>query len=323
MGHDAEIASRITRRALVCGAVSLPLLAQDVIFRSEVSLVRLIATVKSESGELIGGLQQPEFEVFDSGVRQKVSLFELHTAQPLSVVLLLDISGSTAKELKYEVDSLTRFSRALFGQGNPEDAAAVLTFNYEVIKRTSFTRRPQRIEAALRNLKAEAGTSLYDGIYLAANTLEDRTGRRVIVVITDGGDTTSDINFHKALEAAHGADAVIYSILVMPITNDPGRNIGGENALAQFSSGTGGRVFQPSVGPALNAAFDSILRDLRTQYLLGYYPRNLPYSRERFRPVKVVARGGSLRVQTRSGYYGEASSGGHGAVPDPWSPTPP
>ncbi len=299
-----RIFNPLTRRAFL----ALPALAaaQDVTFKTNVSLVRLLVTVKNAGGELIGGLEQADFSITDNGAPQSVAVFERRTAQPLSVVLALDISGSTASNLKYQTDSLTRFSRALFADGNPDDAAAVITFNWEVVRRTNFTRKLSNIESSLRNLKAEAGTSLYDGMLLSADELKRRDGRRVLVLITDGGDTTSSTDFHKALEAAHKADAVIYSILVVPISNDAGRNVGGENALTQFSNGTGGRVFLPTVGPALDAAFATILRDLRTQYLVGYYPKAVPLSKNRFHTVKLTLRDPALSAQTRSGYYGAA-----------------
>lgn len=299
-----RIVNPLTRRAFL----ALPALAaaQDVTFKTNVSLVRLLVTVKNAGGELIGGLEQADFSITDNGAPQSVAVFERRTAQPLSVVLALDISGSTASNLKYQTDSLTRFSRALFADGNPDDAAAVITFNWEVVRRTNFTRKLTNIESSLRNLKAEAGTSLYDGMLLSADELKRRDGRRVLVLITDGGDTTSSTDFHKALEAAHKADAVIYSILVVPISNDAGRNVGGENALTQFSNGTGGRVFLPTVGPALDAAFATILRDLRTQYLVGYYPKAVPLSKNRFHTVKLTLRDPALSAQTRSGYYGAA-----------------
>ena len=299
-----RIVNPLTRRAFL----ALPALAaaQDVTFKTTVSLVRLLVTVKNAGGELIGGLEQADFSITDNGAPQSVAVFERRTAQPLSVVLALDISGSTASNLKYQTDSLTRFSRALFADGNPDDAAAVITFNWEVVRRTNFTRKLTNIESSLRNLKAEAGTSLYDGMLLSADELKRRDGRRVLVLITDGGDTTSSTDFHKALEAAHKADAVIYSILVVPISNDAGRNVGGENALTQFSNGTGGRVFLPTVGPALDAAFATILRDLRTQYLVGYYPKAVPLSKNRFHTVKLTLRDPALSAQTRSGYYGAA-----------------
>jgi Ca-activated chloride channel family protein len=125
------------------------------------------------------------------------------------------------------------------------------------------------------------------------------------VVVSDGGDPTSARSYHDALRALHRADAVMYSIVVVPIPSDAGRNIGGEHALISLSQSTGGRVFYPTVGPALDAAFDEILRDLRTQYLLGYYPRNLPPAKGGFRPVAVRLVNAELRAFTRSGYYEE------------------
>ena len=117
-----------------------------------------------------------------------------------------------------------------------------------------------------------------------------------MVIVTDGGDTTSNKNFHDALEAAQMADAVIYPMLVMPITNDAGRNIGGENALTTMAAGTGGRVFAPSVGPELDHAFAEILKDLRTQYLLGFYPKDVPPTKNRFHKIEVRVRRPDLRV---------------------------
>ena len=277
------------------------------VFRADVKLVRLLTTVKDATGALVGGLTKSDFLISDNGAPQEIAVFEQHTAQPLSVAIMLDISGSTAKDLKYEVDSLQRFAKALFGSGNPEDQAALSTFNHDVAKVSSFTRRLDRLESALRGLKVGAGTSLYDAILLGTDELGRRSGRRVLIVVTDGGDTTSFTTFHAALEAAHRNDAVIYSILVVPIKNDAGRNIGGEHALELFASGTGGKVFQPTVGAALDKAFEAILKDLRSQYLLAYYPKNVPLTRNRFHTVKVETKTSGLRVQSRSGYYGDSA----------------
>lgn len=277
------------------------------VFRSDVKLVRLLATVKDATGGLVGGLKKDDFLITDNGASQEIAIFEPHTEQALSVGILLDTSGSTAKDLKYEVDSLRRFAKALFGSGNAEDQAALFTFNHDVVRASGFTRRLKRLEDAMRRIKAEAGTSLYDAILLGAEDVGKRDGRRVLIVITDGGDTTSSTTFHAALEAAHQNEAIIYAILVVPIENDAGRNIGGEHALAQFAGGTGGKVFQPTIGAALDDAFDSILRDLRTQYLLAYYPKDVPLNRNRFHTVKVSTATPGLRVQTRSGYYGDSA----------------
>ena len=294
---------------------TLPLPAQEQqppVYRVEVKLVRLLATVKDQNSQLVGSLGRNDFTVFDDGVKQEIGVFERHTEQPLSVSLLVDTSGSTAKDLKYELDSVSKFLKALFSEGNPEDAVSLYSFDSDVTVHNSFTHRMAALEGNLRRLKAEGGTALYDALYLASERLEDREGRHVIVVVTDGGDTVSAKNYHQALEAAQRADTVIYAILVMPITNDAGRNIGGENALATLTASTGGKVFMPSVGATLDAAFAEILSDLRTQYLIGYYPRNVPFTKDRFHRVEVKLSRPDLRAITRNGYYGdrEQSTGG-------------
>lgn len=276
------------------------------VFRSDVRLVRLLATVKDFNGRLVGDLSREEFTVLDNGVRQEIAVFEKYTEQPLSIALLMDTSASISKDLKIATASVKKFVQSVVHEGNPNDEVALFTFNHQVQQHTGYTRKLGQIDRRVQPLKAEAGTSLYDALWFAARSLEGRPGRHVIVVITDGGDTTSTYRYHDALEAAHKTDAPIYSIMLMPITNDPGRNIGGENALFSLAASTGGQRFLPSGGPELDQALSDILRDLRTQYLIGYYPKNLPKTRERFHSVRVDVTRRDLRAVTRSGYYGDA-----------------
>jgi Ca-activated chloride channel family protein len=280
-------------------------LAQQPI-RVDVRLVRVIATVKDKAGALIGSLDKADFTIRDNGVPQEVSIFERRTEQALSVALLIDNIGSTAKDLKYEVDSVSRFLRALFREGNPEDAVGIYSFNYQIVLQHDFSHNAAVLERPLRTLKGEAGTALYDAIYLASGELQRRQGRRVMVIVTDGGDTVSSKDFHAALDSAQLADCSIYPILVVPIENDAGRNIGGENALTGLARGTGGRVFAPTLGAQMDRAFDQIIRELRTQYFLAYYPKNIPPSKERFHRLEVQVNKPDFEVLARSGYYGDS-----------------
>jgi Ca-activated chloride channel family protein len=281
--------------------------AQETVFKVDVRLVRLTATVKDLNGGAVGGLEKGDFTVLDNGVPQTISVFERHTSQPLSVAILLDASGSTGKEMKYQTDAVNRFTRALFKEGNPKDTAALLTFNWQVQELVSFTRNASRFESATRRLRGEAGTSLYDAIYLGAERIEDRDGRRVLIVVTDGADTVSSKNYHEALRAAHDADAVVYGILTLPITNDAGRHVAGEHALTGIARSTGGKMFTPGMN-ALDLAFDEILRDLRTQYLLGFYPKEVPLTKDPFHRIEIRTSRPELRVVSRTGYYGEAQA---------------
>jgi Ca-activated chloride channel family protein len=297
--------------AVIAIAIGLPIcIAKAQTIRVDVKLVRLLVSVKDAKGQLVGSLEKPDFSVYDSGVKQEVAIFEHHTEVPLSVSLLIDTSGSTAGNLRYETTSIEKFLRALLREGNPGDSAALYAFNDQVTRMNSFTRREQRLIDSLKELRGNAGTSFYDAVHLASRDLASRDGRHVIVAVTDGGDTTSVKKYADAFESAQNADAIIYPILVIPITNDAGRNLGGERALETLASGTGGRVFQPMDAAGLDEAFTQILRDLRTQYLVAYYPHNVPADAPRFHPVKVELSRKDLRATTRTGYYGDTSLSG-------------
>src|SRR6266498_5416739 len=107
------------------------LLAQENVIKVDVNLVHVLATVKDPSGKPVGSLTKDDFTVLDNGRSQEISVFEHHTEQPLSVSILVDTSGSTAKELRGELESVTRFLKALFAEGNPKDAVALYSFNWE------------------------------------------------------------------------------------------------------------------------------------------------------------------------------------------------
>ncbi|HUI57315.1 MAG TPA: VWA domain-containing protein [Bryobacteraceae bacterium] len=293
--------------AAACTALSAQ---QPTVFRANVNLVHVIATVKNQSGQLVGALQKSDFEVFDNGVRQEIAVFERQTGQPVSISLLIDTSGSTAKDLKYEIDSAARFLHALLSEGNPADAVALYSFDYQVTEVRSFTHNYASLEAALKLVHGSGGTSLYDAIYLTARALEPRQGRKVIVIVTDGGNTTSSVDIQKALKAAQFADAVMYPVVDVPITNDAGRNTGGENALTFMARGTGGRTFFPSAAKELDKAFADIISELRTQYFLGFYPHGVPPPKSPFHSLEVRVDSPDLRVSARNGYYGESETSG-------------
>ena len=299
-------AAALSLIAALC--LAAPASAQDTTIRVNVRLVRMLVTVKDSNGALIGSLNKSDFTVYDNGVQQEVAVFERQTEQPLSVALMLDTSASVNIELRYELDSAAKFLKALVGEGNPEDTAALYTFDWQTTLLRSYTRRFALLEQALRQVRATGGTSMYDAIYLVSRDLEGRDGRHVIVIVTDGGDTTSSKDFHQALESIQRADAIMYPIVVIPISNNAGRNIGGENALTTLAAGTGGRVFRPSSAPELDRAFADILRELRTQYLIGFYPKDVPPTKDRFHLLKVTIPDKNLRVITRSGYYGDADA---------------
>lgn len=267
------------------------------------NLVRLLVSVRDRAtNAIITDLAKDNFHVSDNGVPQTISVFERNTSLPLSIALLIDTSGSTQKDLGYEKDSILKFLRALKTAGDADDALAVYSFNWQIRMEVGFTRNEQRASRALRLLKGEGGTSLYDAIYLVAGDMAAREGRHVMVVVTDGGDTTSYKKFDDAVKAALSSDAILYPIVVVPIKNDAGRNTGGEHALDTLAQMTGGRPFYPAGAAQLDTAFSDILRELRTQYLLGYYPKDIA-SENRYHRVTVTTNQQNTKVIARTGYY--------------------
>lgn len=301
MGRFRCQSSFLTFLVFVWGASQA--VAQEPVFRESTTLVRLVVTVKDPRGQTIGDLQAADFKLYDSGVRQAIRVFEHHTEIPLSISILIDTSGSTNKDLGYETNSVEKFIKALLKEGNPEDSVSLYSFNHEVVLQADFNRRLNRLQSALGRLKAEAGTSLYDAVYLAARQMQKRDGRHVMIIVTDGGDTTSKQDFQAALRATQLSESIVYPILVTPILGEPGRNLGGERVLAQLASNTGGRVFEPVSANQLDKNFQEILRDLRTQYLIAFRPENLPPNLPEFHPIRVEVSRPELKVSTRSGYY--------------------
>lgn len=292
--------------AVACLAAGLAGGQAQTVIRVNVNLVHVVATVKNQAGQLVGGLKKEDFEIADNGVRQEVAVFERQTEQPVSVALLIDTSGTTGKDLKYETDAASRFLRALLTEGSPRDAVQLYSVNADVRVLCDFTHSYASLVQPFRLLRSEGATALFQSIAWASQALEKREGRKVILLVTDGDDTYSRISAPQALEAAQLADAIVYSVVVVPISNPAGRMIGGEHALIYMAEGTGGRVFMPTLGPEMDKAFADIVSELRTQYLLGFYPHNVPLTKERFHKLQVKLGRPELQVSSRNGYYGES-----------------
>jgi Ca-activated chloride channel family protein len=280
--------------------------APEASFKIDVRLVRLLVTVKNAAGEMIGGLNREDFAIKDENVAQQIAVFERQTAQPLSVAVLVDISASTAKDLRVETTSISRFLRALVSEGNPKDAVSLYAFNDATTMLAPFTRRIAQIEDRLKMLKSESGTALYDAVYLSTRDLRDREGRHVIICVSDGGDTVSLKKYRDAIESLQRADTVMFPIVIVPISNPAGRNTGGEHALETLAASTGGRAYYATVGEDLDKTFGEILRNLRTQYLIGYYPRGVDAD-PGFHTVHVeLPEKKDFKVSARSGYYADS-----------------
>lgn len=274
-------------------------------FQVNVKLVNVFASVVDGDGAPYAKLRKEDFRIFEDGVEQKLAVFERESALPLSIVMGLDTSLSTRKDLPLEIASARKFAYDVL---RPVDAISLYEFSTYVSQSLPFTNDKHSLEAALNHLHTGAATSLYDAIYLGAQALERRRGRKVIVLISDGGDTASKVDYPEALRAAQISEAIIYPIITVPIEADAGRDTGGEHALIQLSRDTGGKYYYASSQAQLDDAFRQIDEELRTQYLLGYYPSSRVGPE--FRRITVELTAGArqnaqreLSVHHRAGYY--------------------
>jgi Ca-activated chloride channel family protein len=270
----------------------------------DVNLVNVFVTVTDAQGSPVGGLTKDNFILKEDDHEQKISVFDKESALPLSIALAIDTSLSTRHDLPLEQQSAKRFAHTIV---RPVDGLAVYGFSEVVREATSgFTSDLKRIDESIDHIRVGAATALFDAIYLASRSLDPRKGRKVIVLITDGGDTISKVDYKEAVRAAEEAEAIVYSIIVVPIESSAGREIGGEHALIQLSEDTGGRYYYAASVTQLDDAFRKISDELRTQYLLAYYPSQQA-SFSNFRRIEVKVTGvdaASLyRVRNRAGYY--------------------
>jgi Ca-activated chloride channel family protein len=270
----------------------------------DVNLVNVYVTVTDANGSPIGGLTKDNFDLKVDDQEQKIAVFDRESAKPISIALTIDTSLSTRHDLPLEQASAKRFAHAII---RPVDAMSVYGFNEIVNESTrGYTSDLKRIDDAIEHIHLGAATALYDAIYLASRALDKRTGRKVIVLITDGGDTISKVDYKEAVRAAEEAEALVYAIIVVPIENSAGRETGGEHALIQLSEDTGGKYYYATSTGQLDSAFRKISDELRTQYLLAYYPaQRTSYSEFRKIQVKVAGMPDSsaFKVRHRAGYY--------------------
>jgi Ca-activated chloride channel family protein len=269
----------------------------------DVKLVNVFVTVTDAHSAPVGGLTKENFSLLEDGQQQNISIFEKQSAAPLSIALAVDTSLSTRHDLPLEQASAKRFAHAIL---RPVDALSVYGFNEDVRESIGFTADLKRIDEGIDHIRLGAATALYDAIYLVSRALDRRQGRKVIVLITDGGDTISKINYKQAVRAAQEAEATVYSIIVVPIENSAGRETGGEHALIQLSEDTGGKYYYATSISQLDDAFQKISDELRTQYLLAYYPiHRTSFSDFRRIQVNVLGRpeASAYHVRNRAGYY--------------------
>ena len=283
--------------------------AQETTFHVDVKLVSIFVNVTDQNGAIVGGLTRDDFAVFEDGLPQQIAIFEKQSEVPLNLTLAIDTSGSVRKDMSEEEAAARRFAHDIV---RPQDRMSVLQFATEVRELAPFTNNLSQIDHALNQLRGDWATALYDAICTGSDRLGKREGRKVLVVISDGDDTAKSSTYADALEAALRDEVMIYSLIDVPIEASAGRDTGGEHALITLAEQTGGKHFYVGEG-GLDKAFAKVSDDLRTQYLIGYYPGHQVPGTNFHRVTVTVPRAAAdaFNVRNKVGYYADAPAKGN------------
>lgn len=300
-------------------APAQPINQDDVeTLKVNVNLVNLYFSVRDKNG-YITNLHKDDCSIYEDKLLQTTKNFTQEKNLPLTIGILLDTSGSQQNVLPLEQQSGAEFLKDVL---TPKDEAFLISFDINVTLLSDYTNSPREIRRSIDKAQINTGagtgsitgnstpkgTLLYDAVYLAAHDkLRQEAGRKILVLLTDGGDQGSQETIKTATEAAQKANAIIYVILI----TDPGAyggfglSFGGAGDMERLAKDTGGRVINVgSNGKKLQQAFDQIQDELRTQYLASYTPTNLKMDGT-FRTLNVTCQQGQ-KVQARKGYYAMA-----------------
>ena len=290
----------------------------------DVDVVSLYCSVRNKQNGLINTLSKDDFDLTEDSKKQTVKYFSRETDIPLTIGLLIDVSGSQQNLIEVERRAGSSFFSSVLKK---KDVAFLISFGADSELLQDITGTPRLLQDGLRRLKLNAGfaginsgpvptmshprgTVLYDAVYVAASDmLAKEVGRKAIILITDGEDQGSKETEKAAIEAAQKADAIIYGILYVDRQFYGGMNVGysGSSVLKHMADETGGHLFQVDRKNTLESIFEQIQQEMRTQYLIGYSPTN-PTKDGSYRKIDLRAHDKDLKVQVRKGYYAMAAN---------------
>jgi len=265
----------------------------------DVDVVSVTAVVLDKSGRFVRGLGPKDVTLLEDGVPQEVSYFREASAAeeervPLSVVLVLDTSGSMAPNVRFLREAVVNFIYKL----DEMDRAMVVSFNESVKGSAEFTSDIDRLERSVEGLQAWGGTSLYDAIHYALGRVKDEPGRKAVIVFSDGADTTSTIEDREVVDYARAVEATVYSIGFRGLgfmASSP------RGFLRKIAQETGGRFFAPDKVGELIKVFNAVSDELKNHYLLAYAPKRPADGTWRSIELNVSPPGAEVRV--RKGYF--------------------
>lgn len=291
--------------------------ADEEILKIDSNLVTVITSITAQSGAQPVKLNQEDFEILEDGVPQEISNFARDEEIPLRLIMLFDTSSSVKNQLRFERRAAAKFFERLL---HPQDQAALFSVSTDITIIQDFTNKVRLLTDATRLLQAKGATSLYDAVYLAAGYLKFTQGRRIVVIVSDGGDTTSKKKLTEALEQAQTSDVVIFNVFTGLLTASQNvRDLAAERAMQTLTSETGGEVYSPRMAlngseideeeslRNLDEAFARLADQLRTQYTLRFYSTN--ENRDgKFRKLTVKVKKPGVKARARAGYYAPKGS---------------
>lgn len=276
------------------------------------NLVTVVTGISAGQNSPSTKLNQEDFEILEDGVPQELASFARTDDVPLRLIMLFDTSSSVKNQLHFERRAAAKFFERLL---RPQDQAALFAVSTDVTVIQDFTNKTRQLTDATKVLQAKGATSLYDAIYLAAGYLKLTQGRRILVIVSDGGDTTSRAKLSEALQQAQAADVVIFNLFTGLITNSQNiRDLAAERAMQTLTSETGGEIYAPKMAlngteidedkslKNLDEAFEQLAEQLRTQYTLRFYSTN-DIRDGKFRRLSVKVKKPGYKVRARAGYY--------------------
>ncbi len=272
--------------AAIIATSALVVRAQNAAFSAKVEAVRVDVLV-TDRGQPVRGLGPADFDIFDNGVPQKVDLVSFEQI-PLNVILALDMSDSVAGE---RLDNLRAAGYALLNGLKKEDQAALVTFRREVTLDADLTSNARTVREALDEAEPAGDTALVDGSYAAMVVGESDVGRALLIVFSDGLDTSSWLLPDSVLETAKRSDVVAYAVSVGRVKAE---------FLRDLTSFTGGRLFEIEKTGNLSAIFLSVLEEFRQRYLVSYTPRGV--AKDGWHRLTVRVTRGGATVKARPGY---------------------
>lgn len=282
---------------LVCCLISLAMGAvQDgPEIRLGTTLVNTFLTVTNKEGEIVSDLEASDFIIQDNGVRQQITEFSRETQLPLTLALVIDRSRSVQEQVGLQRAAAIEFLKAILRRG--QDRGLLVAFDSQIYILHDFTDDVAALTSKIQDLSVAGNSAIFDAVYKTARNYFTRvgSGRKVLILITDGDDTASEVTLERAIDMALRADVIVYAIGVKGTKT-------GASALNHLTQATGGRaLFLDDEHTGLASLFARLEKELRNQYSIGYQLNSPPDRRYHRLTIRVKKRG--LTVRARQGYY--------------------